>query len=76
MVNPGLIPVGARAMLVEREERSTELAADGAAVAGEVGHMIGLYVAEHEVAAPVAIITVKTSPVLRLGTAEHVHFNT
>ena len=64
------VPMGPGSMLVESEEGTAELAAHLAAVAREVA-VVGLHVAEHQVTASMAIVTVKASPVLRLRTTEH-----
>ena len=72
----GLVRMGPCPMLVERQQCTTKLAADGAAVAGEILDVVALHVAEHEVAATMTIVTVQATPVLAHRTAEHAQFNT
>ena len=72
----GLVRMGPCPMLVERQQCTTKLAADGAAVAGKILDVVALHVAEHEVAATMTIVTVQATPVLAHRTAEHAQFNT
>jgi hypothetical protein len=62
-------------MLVKGQQCATELAAELATVAGEVP-VVGLHMAEHQVAPAVAIVAVQTTPVLPHRTPEHSQFNT